>query len=83
MTETRERPYRCTCHSEAERPSRLMCQHGTRAELIALLREMATGWHHLCKDALAAQAADAAEGLAAGSFSVKVGHTVYSVNEKA
>lgn len=52
---------------------------GTRAELIEKLREMAVGWHHLCKDALSAAAFDAAEGLEEGSFSVKVGHTIYTV----
>ncbi|WP_458085739.1 hypothetical protein [Streptomyces malaysiensis] len=58
-----------------------MHKRGTRDELIADLRDSAEGWHHLCKDALSAAAADAADGLEAGSFSVKVGHTIYTVTD--
>lgn len=59
----------------------LMHTEGTRAELVAQLREMSEGWSHLCKESLSIAAADAANGLEAGSFSVKVGHTTYSVTD--
>lgn len=58
-----------------------MTKTGTRAELIATLREMAEGWHHLCKDELSAAATNAVVELESGSFSVKVGHTIYTVDE--
>lgn len=57
----------------------LMQKKGSRAELVSELREMAEGWHHLCKDDLSAKAAEMADELESGSFSVKVGHTIYSV----
>lgn len=60
-----------------------MHKSGTRDELVAELREMSEGWWHLCKDELSASAADAANGLESGSCSVKVGHTIYTVNEHA
>lgn len=59
-----------------------MNKSGTRAELIAELEEMAEGWSHLCKPALSTAAAEAAQGLEAGSVSVKVGHTTYSVTDQ-
>lgn len=81
MTETRERAFRCTCCDPADGEPRLMHQYGTRAELVALLRGMATDWFYLCKDKLSLAATDGANGLENGSFAVKVGHTMYSVDE--
>ena len=70
---------RCACCDETPQLRR---ETGTRAELVDTLREMAQGWHFLCKDKLSAAAADAADGLEAGSFCVKVGHTVYTVSDE-
>lgn len=47
--------------------------------MIALLTELAEGWEHLGKPARAAAARDAIDGLQAGSFSVRVGVTTYTV----
>lgn len=79
MTETRDRPYRCKC---CDSSPALMCEHGTRADLIEALRTMSVECFLLAKDELSVQASEAATGLEAGSFSVKVGHTIYSVAEE-
>ncbi|WP_369190125.1 hypothetical protein [Streptomyces sp. R08] len=52
---------------------------GTREELVSELRDRATGWHHMASDKKRDRALEAAESLEAGSFSVKVGNTIYSV----
>lgn len=57
----------------------MMQKSGSREELVDELREMSEGWHHLCKDELSQRASEAAQSLEAGSCSVKVGHTTYSV----
>lgn len=58
-----------------------MRKRGTRQDLVQELRTDAEAWHHLCKDKLSDAATEGAAGLEAGSFSVKVGHTVYEVDE--
>ncbi len=58
-----------------------MHETGTRAELTDRLRDMAEGWHHLCKDELSRAAADGARDIEAGHESVKVGHTTYTVSD--
>jgi hypothetical protein len=52
---------------------------GTRAELIAKLRELARGWTHLGKDKRADAARDGAAQLDEGALTVRVGHTQYVV----
>jgi len=82
MTETRERPYRCKCCADGN-PA-IMCEHGTRADLINALERMSVECYLYGKDELSRAATEAVNGLRAGSFSVKVGHTIYSVaDEKA
>lgn len=59
-----------------------MHQEGSRAEMVAELRDRAEGWHHLCKDALRDASAQAAADLEAGhADTVKVGHTEFRVIE--
>lgn len=58
-----------------------MRKRGTREALVTELRGDAEAWHHLCKDKLRDAATEGAEGLSSGSFSVKVGHTIYEVDE--
>jgi hypothetical protein len=58
-----------------------MTESGTRTELVAELRRLATGWYFLCKDELSARAEDAANSLEAGACCVQVGHTTYTVGE--
>lgn len=54
---------------------------GTRAELVATLRDMSTGWFLRANDELSEAAAAGADQLEDGAFSVKVGHTVYTVTD--
>lgn len=65
--------------SDMKRTENLDTQHGTTDELVTHLREMSEGWHHLTKDKLSEAASDAADQLEAGAFTVKVGHTIYVV----
>lgn len=81
MPKTRERPFRCACCDDSRGGPRLMNRRGTREELVKELQEMAEGWDHLCKPELSEAATNAVAGLEGGSFSVKVGHTIYSVDE--
>lgn len=60
---------------------RMMTESGTRADLVAKLREMAEGWDHLAKPDNATAAAEGASELATGAASVQVGHTRYVVDE--
>lgn len=54
---------------------------GTREEVVAALNELAEGWWHLAKDRNALEAHEAAEAVADGQDSVRVGHSVYEVTE--
>lgn len=59
-----------------------MNQTGSRAALVAELRDRAEGWHHLCKDALRDASSAAAADLEAGHVDeVQVGHTLFRVTE--
>ncbi|MFF4430472.1 hypothetical protein ACFYZ4_15025 [Streptomyces sp. NPDC001513] len=52
---------------------------GTREELIEELEERATGWHHMASDKKRDRALEAVQSLKDGSFSVRVGRTIYTV----
>ncbi|KPI09951.1 hypothetical protein OV450_3442 [Actinobacteria bacterium OV450] len=56
---------------------------GTREELINELEDRAEGWHHMGSDRKRDRALEAAQALRDGSFSVKVGHRIYSVTGAA
>ncbi len=56
---------------------------GTKAEVVAELRDRAEGWHHMASDAKRDRALEAAESVEAGSFSVKVGNTIFNVTDDA
>jgi hypothetical protein len=73
MTETHE--------GRGTRPDPVAVFHerGALAEMVALLDEAGRGWVHLGKDEKARACAAAIAGLEAGSCSVRVGVTTYSV----
>lgn len=52
---------------------------GTLEELVEALEERALGWHYMASDKKRDRALEAAQSLRDGSFSVKVGNTIYSV----
>lgn len=54
---------------------------GTKDEIVAALEEKAEGWRHLASDRKADRALEAAQNVREGSFSVKVGNTIYSVTD--
>lgn len=59
-----------------------MHQEGSRADLVAELRDRAEGWHHLCKDELRDASSEAAAALEDGRVNeVRVGHTTFRVTE--
>jgi hypothetical protein len=58
----------------------IACEHGSRSDLIANLQRVGVECYLLGKDELSRAACEAVNGLEAGSFSVKVGHTIYSVD---
>lgn len=58
-----------------------MRQRGARSDLVARLFEMAEGWFYLCRDDLAVASFEGASALEGGAHSVRVGHTVYEVDE--
>ncbi|MFD5514189.1 hypothetical protein ACFWIB_41905 [Streptomyces sp. NPDC127051] len=55
---------------------------GTREEIIKELEERAEGWHWMASDRKRDRALEAAQGVRDGSFSVKVGNTIYMVRER-
>lgn len=57
----------------------MMRKNGTREELVAALREDVGYWGFIGNDKNLTAAVDGAKALEAGSCSVKVGHTIYSV----
>lgn len=58
-----------------------MRKRGTRAELTGHLSEMSEGWYRLAKDDNSRAAHEGAEQLRSGASSVRVGHTLYEVDE--
>jgi hypothetical protein len=56
---------------------------GTKAEVIAELEDRAKGWHHMASDRKAERAREAAQSVRDGSFSVKVGNTIFTVTDDA
>lgn len=61
-----------------------MQETGSRAALVAKLRDEAEGWSHLCKPRLSEAASKAADDLEAGSLvRVTVGHCTYTVTESS
>jgi hypothetical protein len=60
-------------------PVALFSERGTLREMTDLLRELARGWDHQGKPKNSQDCLRAAEGLEAGSFSVRVGVTTYNV----
>ena len=55
---------------------------GTRDELVAELKNDVGYWGFIGNDDNLTAAVDGAKALEAGSFSVKVGHTIYSVSDE-
>jgi len=55
---------------------------GSRADLVAKLREMAVGWSHLGKPQRAEASQAGAERLEAGESTIKVGPTEYVVTHE-
>lgn len=60
-----------------ERPTR----RGSRDELVTALEDLAVGWRHLGREDLGRSAAEAADRLASGAYSVRVGRTEFVVTE--
>jgi hypothetical protein len=58
-----------------------MRKSGTREELITDLRDSAEGWRHFAKDELSEASSAGVAALQGGADSVRVGHTVYVVDE--
>lgn len=58
-----------------------MRKRGTRDELASQLDEMSVGWWHLGKDDNSRSAFEGADQLRNGASSVRVGHTLYEVDE--
>lgn len=56
---------------------------GSRQEIIALLEDATEGWIHFGKPELSSQAREAIKSFEQGSFSVRVGHTIYEISDGA